>query len=235
MPSSQRVVRLAIPLYPPRAISTWSRSRLKRIFDLALVLCAMPAALPILLLVAVAVRLTSRGPILFRQKRTGLGGRAFTIYKFRSMPVNLRSAARPAITTTANQSFTPIGAFLRRWKLDELPQVFNVLRGDMSLVGPRPKLPQLHSGQLACRPGITGRATLVFAREECVLSAVPASGVDAFYCGVIRPIKQTLDDEYMATATFTSDLRLIARSLLHLFNDTEIASLLPTLARPVAH
>lgn len=150
------------------------------------------------------------------------------------MPVEAKPGGRPDLAA-ANQAFTPFGPFLRRWKLDELPQLFNVLRGDMSVVGPRPKLPRLHTGHFDCRPGITGRATLVFAQEERVLSVLPASCLDSFYCRVIRPLKQALDDDYMAKATFASDLSLIVRSLLHLRNDTEIACLLPTLAGPAAH
>jgi lipopolysaccharide/colanic/teichoic acid biosynthesis glycosyltransferase len=207
-------------------LSHWSACRVKRIFDLASVLALLPAVLPILLLTAFAVRFTSRGPVLFRQRRMGCNGRTFTIYKFRTMPVQPQSGTRPAITTTVNQRFTPLGPFLRRWKLDELPQLFNVLRGEMSLVGPRPKLPRLHSGHLTCRPGITGRASLVFAREEFTLSALPPEHLDAYYHGVIRPLKRSLDDEYMATATFASDMKLIVRSILRRWDDSEFAPLL---------
>jgi lipopolysaccharide/colanic/teichoic acid biosynthesis glycosyltransferase len=145
------------------------------------------------------------------------------------MPVPRKRSARPALTTTANQAFTPIGPFLRRWKLDELPQILNVLLGDMSLVGPRPKLPQLHAGHLTCRPGITGRATVVFAREESALSTIPAADVGDYYRDVVAPLKQQLDDEYMAEATFASDLDLILRSVVRRFDDSEIHALLPAL------
>jgi lipopolysaccharide/colanic/teichoic acid biosynthesis glycosyltransferase len=208
-------------------LSRWTQSHSKRIFDVACVLCCLPLALPILVATAIAVRLTSRGPALFRQQRVGCGHRAFTIYKFRTMPVPDEKALRSPLTTTANQTFTPIGPFLRRWKLDELPQILNVLLGDMSVVGPRPKLPRLHSGNLICRPGITGRATLVFAREEAALSAIPSSQVDAYYRDVVRPLKQQLDDTYMASATFASDLRLIICSLFRRWDDSEVRALLP--------
>ncbi|UWZ83948.1 sugar transferase [Occallatibacter riparius] len=192
-------------------------------------------ALPILLATALAVRITSRGPVLFRQQRVGRHHRPFTIYKFRTMPVTRNNGDRPVLTTTANQAFTPIGPFLRRWKLDELPQLLNVLLGDMSLVGPRPKLPQLHAGQLTCRPGITGRATVVFAREECALSAIPAAHVGPYYRDVVAPLKQQLDENYMASATFTSDLDLILRSVARRFDDSEIRALLPALESTTTH
>jgi len=208
-------------------LSRWTQSHSKRIFDIACVLCCLPLALPILIATAIAIRLTSPGPALFRQRRVGCHHRAFTIYKFRTMPVPEEKALRSPLTTTANQTFTSIGPFLRRWKLDELPQILNVLLGDMSLVGPRPKLPRLHSGNLICRPGITGRATLVFAREEAALSAIPSSQVDLYYRDVVRPLKQQLDDTYMACATFASDLDLIFRSLFRRWDDSEVRALLP--------
>jgi lipopolysaccharide/colanic/teichoic acid biosynthesis glycosyltransferase len=216
-------------------LSSWTKSPLKRLFDFACVLCALPLAVPVLLATAVAVRITSRGPALFRQKRVGRHHRPFTIYKFRTMPVPHDRGARPALTTTANQTFTPIGPFLRRWKLDELPQILNVLTGDMSLVGPRPKMPQLHAGHLACRPGITGRATVVFAREEAALAAIPAAHIDHYYRNVVAPLKQQLDDDYMADATLASDLDLILRSIVRRFDDSEIRALLPPLATAETH
>jgi len=212
---------------PPPPLSRWSASPAKRLFDLACVLCSLPLAFPVLLLAALAVRLTSRGPVLFRQQRIGRNGRPFTIYKFRTMPVHPQPDLRPPITTAANQRFTPVGPFLRRSKLDELPQLFNVLRGDMSLVGPRPKLPWLHSGNLACRPGITGRATRIFAREEIALSTIPNAHLDAYYRRVIRPLKQRFDDDYMAKATFASDLSLLLCSVLRLWGEDRVSSILP--------
>jgi lipopolysaccharide/colanic/teichoic acid biosynthesis glycosyltransferase len=235
-PRISPTIRRDAVIHSTLALSLWSRSRLKRAFDLAFILCSLPFTLPLLILTAAAVRFTSHGPVLFRQVRTGWAGRAFTICKFRTMPVAAPASMRPSITTTANQSFTPVGLFLRRWKLDELPQLFNVLRGEMSLVGPRPKLPRLHSGRLPCRPGITGRASLIFAREEIALSALPASRVDTFYCSVIRPLKQNLDDDYMAKATFASDLGLILRSVFRRWGDAEFSALVPSLTRhPIVH
>lgn len=172
-----------------------------------------------MLAVALAVRFTSTGPVLFLQKRTGRNGRNFTIVKFRTMAHIADGAHRPA-TTASNQRFTPIGPFLRRWKLDELPQLLNVLAGHMSLVGPRPKLPQHLIAVLPCRPGITGAATAAFAREELTLSYVPGRHLDFFYRSVVLPAKHRLDVEYMTNATFLSDLKLIVKSILRRWNNS---------------
>lgn len=213
------------PHHLTRRLSAWSRSFTKRLFDIACVTAAMPLALPALLITGLAVRITSKGPVLFRQQRMGCHGRPFTIYKFRTMPVRHNPADRPAVTTAVNQRFTPVGSFLRRWKLDELPQLFNVLRGDMSLVGPRPKLLEHQAAYLPCRPGITGWATIVFAREEVALSKVPSGHLNTYYHSVVLPLKQTLDDEYMARATFRSDLRLVLKSLFRNWDDVALTDL----------
>ncbi len=200
-----------------KGLSPWSRSAAKRLFDCASVLLALPVLLPFLLALAAAVRLTSSGPALFLQKRMGRYGRTFTMLKFRTM-VHVAGAAHHPITTSNNQRFTPIGPFLRRWKLDELPQLTNVLLGHMSLVGPRPKMPEHAIFDLSCRPGITGMATNVFAREETILACVPKDRLDAYFHAVSLPAKQQLDVEYMARATFLSDLRLLVNTLLRRWN-----------------
>ena len=173
----------------------------------------LPLLVPIMLAIALAVRLTSSGPVLFLQKRVGRNGRTFTILKFRTM-IHAADKAHHAVTTAGNQRFSPIGPLLRRWKLDELPQLLNVLAGDMSLVGPRPKMPEHVISNLPCRPGITGAATIAFAREEAVLGRVPEDQLEFFYHTVILPAKRRLDASYMAHATFLSDLRLIVDSAL---------------------
>lgn len=213
-----------------RPLSKWSASTLKRLFDIGCVLCSLPITLPAFIVTGLAVRITSRGPVLFHQQRMGHNGRPFTIYKFRTMPVRRSSSTRPIVTTSINQRFTPVGPFLRRWKLDELPQLFNVLRGDMSLVGPRPKVASHQSNDLRCRPGITGRATIVFAREEVTLASIPLSQLDAYYHGVVLPLKQILDDDYMAKATFVSDLELIVSSVLRKWDDLQLSDLIPVLS-----
>jgi lipopolysaccharide/colanic/teichoic acid biosynthesis glycosyltransferase len=210
---------------PALPLSSWSASMGKRIFDIACVLCALPLALPIFLAGWFAVRLTSRGPALFRQERMGRDGRCFTILKFRTMPVCTGSDSRPTLTSSNNQRFTLIGPFLRRWKLDELPQLINILRGEMSLVGPRPKLACYESVRLVCRPGLTGFATIVFAREEMALSKVPPAQVNAYYQAVVKPFKCRLDTVYMARATFLSDLKIIFKSILRDWDDVALSEL----------
>jgi len=196
-----------------KGLSPWSSSAAKRVFDCGCVLLALPVLAPLALAIAAAVRLTSRGPVLFLQKRTGRHGRSFTIFKFRTM-THVADRAHHRITTLDNQSFTPLGPFLRYWKLDELPQLANVLLGHMSLVGPRPKMPDHSIFEVPCRPGITGMATAAFAQEEVILSRVPRHEVESYYRGVVLPAKAQMDAEYGARATLLSDIRLLVISVL---------------------
>ncbi len=202
------------------AASAWCLSLTRRIFDcsvalLMLTLCAIP-----MLLIALCVRLTSNGSALFMQQRVGRGGRLFWIYKFRSMETCSPGKSGPGLTRDGDTRITRTGRWLRKLKLDELPQFFNILRGDMSLVGPRPKLPQyeaLHN--MPYRPGLTGAATLAFRNEEEILKSIHPEDMDIFYAQHIQPLKTHLDTRYMCAATLRSDLRLIA--------DTFIACLAP--------
>ena len=162
-----------------RNVSPWSVSSGKRLFDLV---CAVPlliALAPLMILIAGAVKVSSRGPILFRQTRIGIGGVCFQIVKFRSMAENSDTGSR--LTQGTDRRITGLGRVLRRCKLDELPQLWNVIRGDMSLVGPRPDLPEYfknlateHEQVLRLRPGITSPASLRFRDEEDLLARVPA-------------------------------------------------------------
>lgn len=206
-------------------LSPWSNSAAKRLFDCVCVLAALPLVAPVLLIVALAVRFTSAGPVFFRQERAGSHGQFFTILKFRTM-VHDPDAAYHSVTTDGNQPFTSIGPFLRRWKLDELPQVINVLRGEMSLVGPRPKMREHVIDDLPCRPGVTGAATIAFAREETLLDQVPEHQLESYYHNVVLPAKRRLDAEYMARATFISDIRLVVNSVLRRWDDSITAHLL---------
>jgi lipopolysaccharide/colanic/teichoic acid biosynthesis glycosyltransferase len=181
----------------------------------------LPILVPIFLVVGLAVRLTSSGPVLFLQKRMGRHGREFTIFKFRTM-IHCCDKAHHPVTTSGNQLFTPVGPFLRRWKLDEVPQLFNVLAGNMSLVGPRPKLPAHFISSVPCRAGITGAATIAFAREEEILDRVPKHLLESFYHSVVLPAKHQLDEDYMANATFLSDLKLIVDSVLRRWDSAVI-------------
>jgi len=166
-----------------------------------------------MMVIAVAVRVTSPGPVLFLQKRMGRHGQTFTIFKFRTL-VHAAETAHDPNAATHHQCLTPIGPFLRCWKLDELPQLVNVLAGHMSLVGPRPKLPEYVTRQLPCRPGITGMATIVFAREEKILARIAKEHLNVYIHTVVLPAKQHLDAEYMARATFLTDLNILANTLL---------------------
>lgn len=206
-------------------LSPWSVSAAKRFFDCVCVLAVLPLVAPVLLIVSLAVWLTSEGPVFFRQQRVGSQGRLFTILKFRTM-MHDPNAAYHAVTTDGNQPFTAIGPLLRRWKLDELPQVINVLRGDMSLVGPRPKMPEHAIADIPCRPGITGAATIAFACEETLLDRIPEHDLENYYHKIVLPTKRRLDTEYMARATFFTDLILIVKSVLRRWDDSVAERLL---------
>ncbi len=193
--------------------SAWCGSIWKRVFDL---LCIVPGLIlisPILGIIAIAVRLTSPGPVIFRQQRAGQNRKLFTIYKFRTMVEN-SEAIGPGHTAKGDPRVTSVGRVLRRFKLDELPQLYNVLRGDMTLVGPRPKLPNHDPAPMACRPGVTGAATLAFRHEARILSNVSADRIEGFYQQYIVPRKLWLDSEYMERATLLSDIRVLLATVL---------------------
>jgi lipopolysaccharide/colanic/teichoic acid biosynthesis glycosyltransferase len=192
--------------------SNWSLSRAKRILDLSVALPALLLLAAPILVIAICVRLTSKGPAFFIQKRVGRGGRLFGICKFRSMAVG--AGTGPGLTGDGDRRVTGFGRWMRRFKLDELPQFYNILRGEMSLVGPRPKLPQYEAiVNMPYRPGITGAATLAFRREEKILSDIQPSQLDVFYAQRIKPLKARIDVRYMSRATFMTDMRLIVATL----------------------
>ncbi len=189
----------------------------KRILDIVLAIFGLIFLAPILILIACAVKLTSRGPILFRQVRVGRGGVSFKIAKFRTMSVGAETRG-PGITIGGDQRITTLGRFLRRYKLDELPQLWNVLAGEMSLVGPRPELPvyvarysPLQRGVLALRPGITGADAIAFRDEEELLAAAPDAA--RRYEDVILPDKLGLSLEYLENISFRRDLEIVIKTL----------------------
>jgi lipopolysaccharide/colanic/teichoic acid biosynthesis glycosyltransferase len=191
-------------------INPWVISTVRRCIDIAVAATALLVFLPLILLLMLMVRASSSGPALFRQRRAGRNREDFTLYKIRTMRVE--DSPGSAITVSGDPRITAIGKFLRRYKLDELPQFWNVLKGNMSLVGPRPKLPHHEALDLPYRPGITGMATLVFRNEEKILSGIPQDQLDALYEICIKPKKAQLDLEYMRSATLTTDMKLLWRT-----------------------
>jgi lipopolysaccharide/colanic/teichoic acid biosynthesis glycosyltransferase len=187
----------------------------KRFFDVMLAALGLLVLSPLLLLAAVWIKLDSPGPVLFRQTRVGRFGVPFTIHKFRTM----RVAPGAQITVGADPRITRAGHVLRQTKLDELPQLWDVLRGAMSLVGPRPELPRyvalypaaLRELVLAVRPGITDPASLAFSHEAELLAS--ADDAEREYREVILPAKLKLSADYAATASLATDLRLILATL----------------------
>lgn len=196
----------------------WAESSVaKRTFDIVVSASLLLLLSPLLALVALWVRVDSPGPALFRQQRVGQGGQPFTMHKFRSMRVD---GGGLGLTVGEDARITGAGRWLRRLKLDELPQLWDVLRGAMSLVGPRPDLPQyverypepLRSQVLAVRPGITDPASLAFRDEAEQLAA--AADPEREYLERILPAKLRLSAEYARQATLWTDLRLVARTAL---------------------
>ena len=191
----------------------------KRLFDIAFALLALLLLGPLLLAVALWVRLDSPGPVFFRQQRVGQGGRLFGIYKFRTMRTDAE-ALGPQITVGQDPRITRAGAWLRRAKLDELPQFLNVLRGDMSVVGPRPEVPRyvalypsdVRETVLSVLPGITDLASIEFRNESELLAH--SSDPERTYVEQILPAKLHHAQQYVRTRSLWLDLRLIAWTAL---------------------
>ena len=192
--------------------SSWPDSAGKRAFDLSVALVGLILLSPVFLLATITVKLSSSGSILFRQVRAGRGGRKFVILKFRTMRVS-KGPGGPSVTTVGDDRLTAVGRIFRRLKIDELPQLLNVIRGDMSLVGARPKVLHHQIRTLQYRPGITGAASLAFRKEEELLHGIPGHALDDYQVHVLMPLKQELDDRYMQSATFFSDLMLLFKTV----------------------
>ncbi|HMN77397.1 MAG TPA: sugar transferase [Burkholderiaceae bacterium] len=188
----------------------------KRAFDIILAGLALLLLAPLLVALGLWVRLDSPGPALFRQERVGRFGRTFRIHKFRTM---VDGAPGPQITVGADARITRAGAWLRAKKLDELPQLIDVLAGDMSLVGPRPELPRyvalypdaLREKVLSVRPGITDPVSLGMADESARLAR--AADPEREYVEVLMPAKLREAAAYAERATLWSDLQVLARTL----------------------
>ena len=199
-----------------------SRSKIaKRVFDL---ICTIPGLIilaPIFLLIAICIKLTDRGPVFFAQERIGYKGEPFRILKFRTMVVDADKKGGQ-LTVGKDPRITRIGSLLRKTKLDELPQLVNVLKGEMSLVGPRPEVPKyvnlytaVQRKVLYLMPGITDPASIAFRNENAILAH--ANDPDSVYINEIMPQKIHLNLEYAKTSSLLTDLTTIFRTIFKLF------------------
>jgi lipopolysaccharide/colanic/teichoic acid biosynthesis glycosyltransferase len=198
---------------------------MKRLFDTTISCVALIALLPFFLFVALLIKIFMPGPAFFTQTRIGLAGKPFKIYKFRSMRINTTDIS---ITLKNDQRITHLGKFLRKTKIDELPQLWNILKGDMSFVGFRPDVPGYHDyleGDkrilLTIKPGLTGADSLAYPDEEDILEK--QADPQAFYDQNLFPDKVRINLAYIKKQTFLLDLKIILFTLLHLkLKDTDL-------------
>ena len=210
--------KAAFDLHSPEVARGFYVTCGKRFLDIFGSASGLLTLLPLLAIVALSIKLTSRGPIFFRQIRVGRKGLSFNLLKFRSMYPGAEHDGS-AITVAGDERITQIGRSLRRFKLDELPQLWNVLRGDMSLVGPRPEVPSYVAHYtpeqrvvLSVRPGITDPSSLVYRREEDILAS--ENDPEDFYRTRILPDKLARSNAYLQNITLYGDLRLIFKTII---------------------
>ena len=191
---------------------------IKRIFDFLVSLVGIIILLPVFIIVSIAIKIDSKGNILFLQKRVGRYGKEFNIYKFRTMVTDAEKLGKQ-ITVGNDNRITKVGAFLRKTKIDELPQLFNVLKGDMSLVGPRPEVPKyvsLYTEEqrkvLDIRPGITDMASLRYRDENEILGKV--DNPEEYYINIIMKDKLSLNLEYIQKSNVFFDIFLIVKTII---------------------
>jgi lipopolysaccharide/colanic/teichoic acid biosynthesis glycosyltransferase len=194
---------------------------IKRLFDLVGAVLGLLVLLPFFIAVAVMIKSDSQGPVFFKQQRMGRGFRPFLIYKFRTMKQDSESSGG-LITVGQDPRITRVGRFLRRAKLDELPQLINILKGEMSFVGPRPEVPHFvelfrpdYTEILSVRPGITDLASLKYRDEATLLDR--ADDPEEEYVTRVLPDKIRLAKEYLRCSSFVFDLSLMAKTLFKLF------------------
>ena len=204
---------------------------LKRVLDVILSGLGLAVVSPLLAMIAFAIKLDSPGPVFFRQNRLGLNGSLFRIYKFRSM-VSDAERRGTRFTVGGDDRITPVGKFLRHTKLDELPQLINVLLGEMSLVGPRPEVPEYaelfpreFAQVLRVKPGITHRATLRFRNEEKLLAM--ADDPTRTYIESIMPTKMKLYVDSMPHQSVGQDIRTIVATILRVGDEMTMSELPP--------
>lgn len=190
----------------------------KRYFDLFVSIVSLVVLVPVFLLVAVAIKLEDGGPIFFFQERVGRDFSTFKVVKFRTMTTDPQVAG-PLVTSENDKRITKVGKILRKLKIDELPQIFNVLRGEMSIVGPRPEVPKYaklfekeYRKLLTVRPGMTGYASVVFRNEEQVLSRYTEPEIG--YVTEILPKKIELELIYVSRVSFILDIKIFLWTFL---------------------
>jgi lipopolysaccharide/colanic/teichoic acid biosynthesis glycosyltransferase len=216
--------------------SPWCRSRRKRCFDILVATVLLIPVAPLIPLIILLVKLDSPGPALFVKHRVGMGGNDFPMFKFRTMEHEKRDGIY--LTRAGDMRITRVGRLLRKWKLDEIPQLWNVIRGDMSIVGPRPHIQRLLGNSpklrdfLSIRPGVTGAATIYFRHEEQILPRISGLELEAYYIQNILPRKMQLDMNYAAQATFWSDFRLLLSTFGEVVLPHRPAKSTKSLARP---
>jgi lipopolysaccharide/colanic/teichoic acid biosynthesis glycosyltransferase len=193
-------------------------TRAARLWDVVLVVVALPVLAPLAALVAIAVWLDSPGPILFRSHRIGREGRPFVMFKFRTMR---HEAIGPPLSVRGDERYTPFGRTLAGSRLDELPQLWNVLRGDMRLVGPRPEVEDFvrdfaeqYERILMIPPGLTGPAQVEYAWEGEILAEAQAADRARMYRESILPLKVVIDQRYVDQHTVAGDMLLLVRTAL---------------------
>jgi lipopolysaccharide/colanic/teichoic acid biosynthesis glycosyltransferase len=199
----------------------------KRLFDIAVASIALILLSPLLLIVGLAVALDSPGPVFYRGQRIGKGGAPFGMLKFRTMCLHADRMGS-ALTRGRDPRVTRVGVVLRKWKLDEAPQFLNVLRGEMSLVGPRPEAPcyvEHYTPEqrrvLEVRPGITGATQIAYRHEETLLQN--CTNLEEEYITRIMPQKLAMDLQYVEQRSLWLDIKLIVRTLLAVFEEDELA------------
>lgn len=196
-------------------------SFIQRAFDAFVAGLGLVLLSPLLIIISLIIKAYNRGPVLYKARRVGRNGFHFQVYKFRTMVVEADRLGE-GITSANDERITPLGKRLRRFKLDELPQLMNVLKGEMSLVGPRPEDPRYIAVYnerqlqlLKIRPGITSPASLRYRKEEELLSG---PDWEQHYVREVLPAKLNLDLEYFAQRSVLSDLRLMIRTVVSLFH-----------------
>ena len=198
---------------------------LKRVFDIIVSFCGIIILFPLLIIVSILIKITSKGPVLFKQVRVTKNGKLFKIYKFRTMKEN--SEGNKQITVGKDNRITRIGHILRKTKLDELPQLFNVLKGEMSLVGPRPEVPkyvELYTDEqreiLKVPAGITDYASIYFSNESELLGEV--ENPEEFYIKKIMPYKIELNKKYINEIGIMTDIKIIILTILKILGLIEL-------------